>query len=534
MEYLSDGCDLTWLVGWLVLGFIFTTTISTAAGLWNGEPGVVHQPSPLAERKGQGIMVYCGDGSVIMFGGKKAVVSADDGRTWGKPVMLKTTGGAELAHGVRGALKLRSGKIGVVTGRQGIHFFHTSTDGGRTITEPVPIISQGMRVPYYRSQITQLRSGRIVVPFYEFCGRRNYEITWKRAPWSWSSMCYSYVVYSDDEGQTWRQSADDVVIVPAYWTQGQTETFCAFEETTAIELNDNRIIMIGRNRMGRLFQSFSSDAGVHWSIAEPTELAASYAPAEIRRIAKTGDLVICWNQVAKQEIIDGLNRHRLTVAISVDEGKTWGNFKNLYSLDDHNYVQPDPPQIIVPGDQWVQWLKKHGGPANVPGRGSVGTENVSMLPEDRSRYHREPASIRTCYPLMCVTDNHVLIVYEMSQPMPRMVVLDRFPIDWLYDPIVPEGPYADLVIDGKRIENVEISIEDGALFGWGDAMGKALGMQMKRTRVPVRVFLTNHGATVPDDGWRPGEGQRGTLYAKRASLPGIGAEPQDAGQDPDD
>jgi len=513
-SYFCPGMGVLGLVavfGGLVLPFAIEA--AGAAERWTGQPGVRHSGSPMKGRY-QGVMVYRGDGSVIMYGAKDAVTSSDGGRTWSKPFKLKTIDGTELSENVRAALRLNSGKIGLVTGRQGRHFFQTSTDGGRTFTNPMPITAQGVRVPYFRSQITQLKSGRIIVPFYEFCGRRNYEQTWDRAPWSWSSMCYSYVLYSDDEGQTWRQSADDVVIVPAYWTKGYTETFAAFEEPTVVELKDGRVLMIGRNRMGRLFQSFSKDGGVHWSIAEPTELAASYAPAEIRRIPSTGDLVVCWNQISKQEIIDGLNRHRLSVAISVDEGKTWGNFKNLYSLDDYNYVQPDPPQIIVPSQQWVEWIRKHGT-GNVPGRGSVGKENVYMLPEDRSRYHRQPASGRTCYPLMCVTDKEVLVAYQMSQPMARMNALDVFPIEWLYEPIVPKGPYADLYIDEKRIEGADVSIEDGTPFAWGDVLGKALGIEMKRTRVPVRVFLENYGATIPEGGWRPNEGPKGAIHAKR-------------------
>ena len=30
--------------------------------------------------------------------------------------------------------------------------------------------------------------------------------------------------------------------------------------------------------------------------------------------------------------------------------------------------------------------------------------------------------------------------------------LNIFPIEWLYEPIVPPGPYAELYIDGKLIE----------------------------------------------------------------------------------
>ena len=496
----------------LAFGILLAAGTAGAEETWNGQPGVHHAACP----GHSGTMVCREDGSVIMFSGNQALVSTDGGRTWGEPFGLKTTAGADISRGSEAGLRLKSGKIGLVTGTTGSQFFQTSEDGGKTFCEPVHVTAQGVRKPYYRCQITQLDSGRIVIPFYEFCGRRNYEMTWQRAPWSWSSMCYSYAVYSDDEGRTWHQSADDVIIVPAYWTKGHTETFTAFEEATVVQLKDGRVVMLGRNRMGRLFQSFSSDGGVHWSIAEPTALASSYAPAEIHRIPSTGDLVICWNQVSRQEIVDGLNRHRLSVALSVDEGKTWGNFKNLYSLDDYNYVRPDEPQIVVPDDRWIQWLKKNGGPGTIPGRGSVGTENVYVLPEDRSRYHRNPPSVRTCYPRMCVTGKDVLVSYDMSVPEKLPSVLDVFPIDWLYEPIVPAGPYAALYVDGVLVEGADVSLEDGEPFGWGDVMGRVMGVEVKRTRVPVYTFLKNYGGTVAEDGWQPNEGPKGTLRATKA------------------
>jgi len=165
----------------------------------------------------------------------------------------------------------------------------------------------------------------------------------------------------------------------------------------------------------------------------------------------------------------------------------------------------------VPGEKWVEILRENGGPLKVPGRGTVGTENVYMLPEDRSRYHREPASVRTCYPLMCVTDENVLVTYEMGVPEPMPSALDVFPISWLYEPIVPPGPYGQLYVNDELIEGAELSVEDGTPFGWGDVLGKALGLQMKRTRVPAIQFFENHGATVEPDAWQPAEGEAGVL-----------------------
>jgi len=222
-------------------------------------------------------------------------------------------------------------------------------------------------------------------------------------------------------------------------------------------------------------------------------------------------------------VINGLGRHRLSVAISTDEGMTWGNFKNLYSLDDYNYVQAKPPQPTIPAAYWIkygqgqiQW-EFDAGIGKVGDRGQVGAENVYVLPLDTQRYHRRnPASLRTCYPRIFVTDEVVMVSYQMGKPGPITEALDIFPIDWLYDPIVPSGPYGRLVLNAKPVPGADLTIEDGTEFGWADAMGAAVGVEAERIRVPVRRFLQNHGATIPPDGWHPEQGLGGTLYVTRA------------------
>ena len=49
-----------------------------------------------------------------------------------------------------------------------------------------------------------------------------------------------------------------------------------------------------------------------------------------RRLPQTGDLVIIGNQAAPQEIRNGYERNRLSVAVSKDEGKTWLHARTLF------------------------------------------------------------------------------------------------------------------------------------------------------------------------------------------------------------
>ena len=233
-------------------------------------------------------------------------------------------------------------------------------------------------------------SGRIVVPVCNYFGKAP-EYDFSSRPFLSQGVWGSHVFYSDDEGLAWHRSHDDVVVHMADF--GYPDMWATFVEPSVIELKDGRVMLIGRTRMGQLFQSFSSDSAVSWSVPEPMELSASYAPAEIARIPSTGDLLIRWNQLSTDEVREGYGRNRLTVAISADEGQTWGNFKNLYSLDDYNYIQPAVPQPVLPGKQWIKYgqgklnWESDASIGKIGTRGDVGAENVYVLPDDTKRYH---------------------------------------------------------------------------------------------------------------------------------------------------
>ena len=119
--------------------------------------------------------------------------------------------------------------------------------------------------------------------------------------------------------------------------------------------------MMLRNTSGRIWKSFSEDRGVTWNKPEPTELASSYSPITLKRIPSTDDLLLIWNQASLEEMnvkvasrppgFKMIARHRLTCAISRDEGKTWENFKNLESLDKITRVSPPP---LRPGERIIQ------------------------------------------------------------------------------------------------------------------------------------------------------------------------------------
>jgi hypothetical protein len=71
------------------------------------------------------------------------------------------------------------------------------------------------------------------------------------------------------------------------------------------------------------------DGGETWSAPQPTDIYSPVSPASIKRIPKTGDLLLVWNDHSRVEKSRREWRTPFNVAISRDEGKTWSKSKTL-------------------------------------------------------------------------------------------------------------------------------------------------------------------------------------------------------------
>ena len=101
-----------------------------------------------------------------------------------------------------------------------------------------------------------------------------------------------------------------------------------------------------------------------------------------------------WNQVSRMESLRGHHRHRLSCAVSRDEGQTWENFKNLEALDDVTQVSPPPAYDTT---------------AYVP------YEVYSHLqPEPKERFHRVPGILRMCYPTIAFAGDEAAVAYDIG------------------------------------------------------------------------------------------------------------------------
>jgi hypothetical protein len=330
----------------------------------------------------------------LLFGEQKRMVgkySKDHGRTWSETAPLKSVDGQGIVVGRDTAhhslVRLQSGKLGLIyggpyvrTGRDGTVLFRTSDDLGKTWS--LPVVVDPLFALCRTGSVRVLQSGRIVAP----------TLTWlspAAGPESEeedAQMVYTWIYYSDDEGKTWHRSLSEVFISLDKGEHG----FYSFDEPVLEELSAGHLIMIGRTQMGRPYQSFSKDGGVSWSSPTPVDLGSSPSPHTISRIPATGDLLLIWNQTSTEECLNGLMRHRLSMAVSSDGGKTWGHFRNLESLDDRERVDAPPPEPKV-------YLMR---------------DWKYISPIDPQRYPHSPGCLRISYPTVTFWKDEVAVAYD--------------------------------------------------------------------------------------------------------------------------
>lgn len=392
--------------------------------------------------------------------------SGDNGATWTEPFAMKGEDGKNIGiPGLGSVIELKSGALGYYyrtsDGREGwganLQWWRKSTDGGRTWSAATLMLSDPAdeQARHGRGLAEQgashhgrglvLASGRVVIPaanmMYGPIVPRQEDKDWnhvigegtKAYQWGldhFGTLLYGFCYLSDDEGKSWRRSLTDVFIVlpGRYPVQPQARGgFYNFEETTAMALRDGQVMMLGRSILGRPFVSYSKDGGETFFQPVPLDLASPDAPAMLARFPRTGDILLIWNQTSVEENVNGYSRHRLSAAISQDEGKSWGHFRNLESLDDVARVEPPPLGA-------ARWDIQQ--PLDVKGLHGVGGPHY-LQPTDRKRYIRAPGPLRATYPSCRIVGDTVIVRYQFGGQPPDTVVPIRtkqriLPTSWFY------------------------------------------------------------------------------------------------------
>ena len=253
--------------------------------------------------------------------------STDGGRTWSEPYMLVEGQGVGKGYGdcalVRtndegGLLAAFVGGCGFWQGRPENPlrtYIARSYDNGQTWTEPKDITDElyGAKCPNEASRTwwsAFFASGNGLLTS---TGRIMFVLAVRDGE-EWAAC--NYVVYSDDNGETWHLS---------------DRASQRGDEAKVVELADGRILMSIRHE-GERWCNISEDGGATWrpeTSAWP-DLMATACNGDIIRYSTENE---CGKDVLLHSLPYAEGRKNVTVYVSYDEGKTWPVSKCIVPYD---------------------------------------------------------------------------------------------------------------------------------------------------------------------------------------------------------
>lgn len=322
-------------VQWLLeIAAVVSTLVVSGPAVAADDSTDVWAPAVLAERHGGVILLP--DGRLKRFVSEGAddaglfrnysLTSSDGGITWGDRAFEYEGPRANLPfldrdgeyHVFPMVARLEDGQREIAV-TYFIDVWHIKTSDHGASWDPPQRIFEG----YVGSinNVTQLSTGRIIVPFAKWIGKR------PQGPPTGANV--TTCVYSDDGGATWSLSPSELT-APCYTDfNGSGYGAC---EPVIIELKDGRVYMLARTETGFLYESYSDD-GVHWEPLRPSRFLSTDAPAALLRLPDNR-ILLFWNGCEKppRHNNDGVygGRDALHAAISSDECQTWRGFREVY------------------------------------------------------------------------------------------------------------------------------------------------------------------------------------------------------------
>ncbi|MBP5674641.1 MAG: exo-alpha-sialidase [Victivallales bacterium] len=246
--------------------------------------------------------------------------SDNNGETWTKQdKIIIENEGAQNVMSVS-LLRLANGRIALFYLKKNNDFdcrpiLRFSDDEAESWSAPIDCIPR--EVGYYvlnNDRVIQLASGRLVMPLCQHAKQGD-----TQSDYMGTLLCY----LSDDNGLTWHRSQQEWKV---FNDNGQRITV---QEPGVVELKDGHVMMFIRSSCGSQMVSYSSDFGETWTKSQPSDMLSPLSPASIKRIPKTGDLLLVWNNHRNIPLFLAGKRVPLSMAVSKDDGRTWTLIKTL-------------------------------------------------------------------------------------------------------------------------------------------------------------------------------------------------------------
>lgn len=237
---------------------------------------------------------------------KPQVLSQQSGRSAQNPVLFSAPGGRLwLFH---------TSQIADEGQKNSEVRFLTSDDGGKSWSQVKPLFQKPGS--FIRHPLVVLGGGEWLLPMYY-------------TP-EGSERHYSAIKISKDHGKTWSE----------YVIEGSN----GLVQPNVVKLSDGSLVAFFRSRYADwIYKSISRDGGRTWTTPEPTQLPNNNSSFQVTRL-KNGHLVLVFNNTnagdKKEKIRWGVPRKPLSIALSMDEGKTWPWVRDLHTGDEPPPLQP--------------------------------------------------------------------------------------------------------------------------------------------------------------------------------------------------
>lgn len=227
------------------------------------------------------------------------------------------------------------------------------------------------RVGYYvlnNDRVIRLSSGRLLMPLtfhrggYANGGASGY----------WDGRSFACFLYSDDDGETWRESADTVFAPFVGSTSG-------LQETGVVEKKNG--VVWAYNRTDRMYQYeyFSFDGGIHWTAPQASRFTSPNSPMLIKRHPKTGVLYAVWNPIpnynGRKTNSVSCGRTPIVYASSEDDGVTWSEYTVLEDDEERGYCYP---AMFFTEDDAMLVAYSAGGPSDGDWISRLNMKKVAM------------------------------------------------------------------------------------------------------------------------------------------------------------
>lgn len=266
-----------------------------------------------------------------------AIISEDEGETWGEPFVLLTRQDVD-AYNIMSVsfMRMQNEDLGMFLLKKKnsdcVCMFVRSADEGKTWSKPVVCSEPEGYFVVNNDRVIRTNTGRILIP----AAKHELKITMHEDGTMLEEVLRTdgelYVFASDDDGYTFRTITEHICIpVSSGMVRG-------VQEPGLLQLDEKKIWCYIRNDSCRQYECFSEDDGVTWTQPLPSRFTSDVSPLSAKRL-KDGRIVAVWNPIPVYpllylfpEIANSTwtgERTPLTLALSDDNGKTYSKILDL-------------------------------------------------------------------------------------------------------------------------------------------------------------------------------------------------------------